>query len=114
MTSHKISVMARRLHRALPPVLLGALFNVLDAGTLRLLCFTTAEPLNTYIFPGALSGMLVEILPFLQSIASDIRDVLGDDSSAFMPMVLFTYALTTFIIGILSSTLAPLYVTSFS
>ncbi|KAJ7118124.1 hypothetical protein C8R44DRAFT_923357 [Mycena epipterygia] len=50
-------------------------------------------------FPGALAGMLVEILPFLQGVASNIRSVLGDDHPGLVPTVMAAYALTSFLTG---------------
>ena len=52
-------------------------------------------------FPGALGAMLIEILPFLRGIGSDIESALGNESPALMPTVMFAYALTSFLIGIL-------------
>lgn len=51
------------------------------------------------LFPGALGAMLIEILPFLQGIGSDIQRDLGDDSPALVPTVMVAYALTSFLIG---------------
>jgi len=53
------------------------------------------------LFPGALGAMLIEILPFLRGIGSDIQRALGDDSPALVPTVMVAYALTSFLIGIL-------------
>ncbi len=53
------------------------------------------------MFPGALGAMLIEILPFLRGIGSDIHRKLGDDSPALIPTVMVAYALTSFLIGIL-------------
>ena len=52
------------------------------------------------LFPGALGAMLIEILPFLRGIGSDIRDVLGDDNPALIPTVMVTYAMTSFLVGL--------------
>lgn len=51
------------------------------------------------LIPGGLGAMLIEILPFLRGIGSDIHHVLGDDSPALIPTVMIAYALTSFIIG---------------
>ena len=51
-------------------------------------------------FPGGLGAMLIEILPFLRGIASDIQRVLGDDNPALVPTVMVAYALTSFLIGV--------------
>lgn len=51
------------------------------------------------LFPGALGAMLIEILPFLRGIGSDLQRALGDDSPALIPTVMFAYALTSFLIG---------------
>lgn len=53
------------------------------------------------LIPGALGAMLIEILPFLRGIGSDIHHVLGDDSPALVPTVMVAYALTSFLIGFL-------------
>ena len=53
------------------------------------------------LIPGALGAMLIEILPFLRNIASDIQRVLGDDNPALVPTVMFAYALTSLMIGAL-------------
>ncbi|KAJ7822227.1 hypothetical protein B0H13DRAFT_2448258 [Mycena leptocephala] len=50
-------------------------------------------------FSGALGGMLIEILPFLRGMASDIRGVLGDDHPGLIPTVMAAYALTSFLTG---------------
>jgi len=50
-------------------------------------------------FPGALGAMLIEILPFLRGVASDIRDALGADNPALVPTVMAAYALTSFLTG---------------
>jgi len=50
-------------------------------------------------FPGALGAMLIEILPFLRGVASDIRSALGDDNPALVPTVFAAYALTSFLTG---------------
>ncbi|KAI5295216.1 hypothetical protein KEM52_002013 [Ascosphaera acerosa] len=50
-------------------------------------------------FPGALGGMLVEVLPFLRALASDIMGELGRDSPKLVPTVVAAYALTSFLIG---------------
>ncbi|KAK0448347.1 sulfate transporter family-domain-containing protein [Desarmillaria tabescens] len=116
-----------RLYRALPSVVLGTLFNVLDTVSTGLLIFPSEEGsngvfqalqiqgLSMYImstilsqvamtlggsrFPGALGAMLIEILPFLRGIGSDIRDVLGPDNPSLVPTVFAAYAMTSFLIG---------------
>lgn len=50
-------------------------------------------------FPGALGAMLIEILPFLRGIATDIRSALGSDNPALVPTVMAAYAMTSFLIG---------------
>ncbi len=50
-------------------------------------------------FPGALGAMLIEILPFLRGIGSDIRDVLGPDNPSLVPTVFAAYAMSSFLIG---------------
>ncbi|KAK7464495.1 hypothetical protein VKT23_006664 [Stygiomarasmius scandens] len=116
-----------RLYRALPSVVLGTLFNILDAVSTGLLVFPKEDGaggafqsmqiqgLSMYIlstilsqlamtlggskFPGALGAMLIEILPFLRGVASDIRSALGDDNPALVPTVFAAYALTSFLTG---------------
>ncbi|THV06496.1 hypothetical protein K435DRAFT_960473 [Dendrothele bispora CBS 962.96] len=117
-----------RLYRALPSVVLGTLFNILDAVSTGLLVLPKEDGgsggafqslqiqgLSMYImstilsqlamtlggskFPGALGAMLIEILPFLRGVASDIRSVLGDDNPALVPTVFAAYALTSFLTG---------------
>lgn len=51
------------------------------------------------LIPGALGAMLIEILPFLRGIGFDIHHVLGDDSPALVPTIMFAYALTSFLVG---------------
>jgi SulP family sulfate permease len=51
-------------------------------------------------FPGALGAMLMEILPFLRGVASNIRDALGDGHPALIPTVMAAYALTSFLTGL--------------
>lgn len=50
-------------------------------------------------FPGAMSTMLIEVLPFLRGAANDIRAVLGDDHPGLIPTVMAVYALTSFLTG---------------
>lgn len=52
-------------------------------------------------FPGALGAMLIEILPFLRGIGSDLQRALGDDSPKLVPTVMVAYTLTSFLIGII-------------
>lgn len=52
------------------------------------------------LFPGALGAMLIEILPFLRGIGSDIQGALADESPAIVPTVMVAYTLTSFMIGI--------------
>ena len=55
--------------------------------------------LHGSLFPGALGAMLIEILPFLRGIGSDLQRALGDDSPKLLPTVMVAYALTSFLIG---------------
>ena len=57
--------------------------------------------LHGSLFPGALGAMLIEILPFLRGIGSDLQRALGDDSPKLLPTVMVAYALTSFLIGII-------------
>lgn len=50
-------------------------------------------------FPGALGAMLIEILPFLRGVGSDLRRTLGDDNPKLVPTVMVAYTLTSFLIG---------------
>ncbi len=58
-----------------------------------------AITLGGSLIPGALGAMLIEILPFLRGIGSDIQHALGDDSPALIPTIMVAYALTSFLIG---------------
>ncbi|PBK96451.1 hypothetical protein ARMGADRAFT_696861 [Armillaria gallica] len=144
-TARWISNTPGRLYRALPSVVLGTLFNVLDTDmnlaiqnlaseahlpalvSTGLLIFPSEEGsngvfqalqiqgLSMYImstilsqvamtlggshFPGALGAMLIEILPFLRGIGSDIRDVLGPDNPSLVPTVFAAYTMSSFLIG---------------
>lgn len=51
------------------------------------------------LFPGALGSMLIEVLPFLRGIASNIQDELGDGHLDLIPTVMAAYALTSFLVG---------------
>lgn len=53
------------------------------------------------LFPGALGAMLIEVLPFMRGVASDIRNGLGDDNPAVVPTVMVAYSLSSILIGIL-------------
>ncbi|KAJ7111714.1 sulfate transporter family-domain-containing protein [Mycena epipterygia] len=50
-------------------------------------------------FPGALGCMLIEILPLLRGVASNIRSALGDEHPGLIPTVMAAYALTSFLTG---------------
>ena len=52
------------------------------------------------LFPGALGAMLIEILPFLRGIGSDLQRALGDDNPKLIPTVMVAYTLTSFLIGV--------------
>ena len=58
-----------------------------------------AMTLGGSLIPGALGAMLIEILPFLRGIGSEIQHALGDDSPALVPTVMVAYALTSFLVG---------------
>ncbi len=51
------------------------------------------------LIPGALGAKLIEILPFLRGIGSDIQHILGDDNPALVPTVMIAYAITSFLVG---------------
>ncbi|KAK2612805.1 hypothetical protein QQS21_001257 [Conoideocrella luteorostrata] len=115
-----------RLSRGLPSVILAVLLNALDAASTGLLVFPSAQQspafanlqvqaMSIYImstimsqlvmtlggslFPGALGSMLIEVLPFVRGIATDIQGRLGADSPKLLPTVLAAYAITSFLIG---------------
>ncbi|KAJ7704782.1 sulfate transporter family-domain-containing protein [Mycena rosella] len=138
-SSRFVATLPTRLYRALPAVILGTLFNILDTGKLlfapwyllwrislaavagivyvyhevlhtflvALLALTTPSTLTSQLamtlggsrFPGALGAMLIEILPFLRGVATEIRSVLGDDHPGLIPTVMAAYALTSFLTG---------------
>ncbi|KAJ7908503.1 sulfate transporter family-domain-containing protein [Mycena leptocephala] len=123
-SSRFLSTLPIRLYRALPAVILATLINVLDAVSTAILVFPleygafrslqlpglsmfimstltsqVAMTLGGSRFSGALGGMLIEILPFLRGMASDIRGVLGDDHPGLIPTVMAAYALTSFLTG---------------
>lgn len=116
----------RRLYKGLPSVLLAILLNTLDAASTGLLVFPSSQEgpvfahlqvqaMSIYIvstitsqltmtlggslFPGALGSMLIEVLPFLRGIATDIQGVLGRDSPNLLPTVVAAYAMTSFLVG---------------
>lgn len=60
------------------------------------------------LFPGALGAMLIEVLPFMRGVASDIRNALGDDNPAVVPTVMVAYAMSSFLIGIVFLVLGAL------
>lgn len=60
------------------------------------------------LFPGALGAMLIEVLPFMRGVASDIRNALGDDNPAVVPTVMVAYSLSSFLIGIVFLVLGAL------
>ncbi|KAJ6559830.1 sulfate transporter family-domain-containing protein [Mycena capillaripes] len=123
-SSKFISTLPVRLYRALPAVILGTLINVLDTVSTGILLFPTEDGvfrslqlqgLSMFIvsgltsqlamtaggsrFPGALGAMLIEILPFLRGVATDIRAALGDTHPGLIPTVMAAYALTSFLTG---------------
>ncbi|KAF3490577.1 sulfate transporter [Arthroderma uncinatum] len=116
-----------KIAEGVPSVILGVLLNALDAASTGLLVFPSAqegpafanlqvEAMSLYImstitsqlamtlggslFPGALGSMLIEILPFLRGIASDIQGVLGEESPKLLPTVLAAYSLTSILVGV--------------
>ncbi|KAJ6465548.1 sulfate transporter family-domain-containing protein [Mycena vitilis] len=123
-SSRFFSTLPVRLYRALPAVILGSLFNILDTISIGILVFPATDGafralqlqgLSMFImstlasqvvmtlggsgFPGALGAMLMEILPFLRGVANDIRGALGDDHPGLIPTVMAAYALTSFFTG---------------
>ncbi|KAJ7183837.1 hypothetical protein C8R46DRAFT_520095 [Mycena filopes] len=113
-----------QLYHALPAVILGTLFNILDTVSIGILLFPATDGvfktlqlqgLSMFVmstltsqiamtlggsrFPGALGAMLMEILPFLRGAANDIRSALGDDHPGLIPTVMAAYALTSFMTG---------------
>ncbi|KAJ3167835.1 hypothetical protein HDU87_001428 [Geranomyces variabilis] len=114
-----------RAYRASPAVVLGLLFNLLDASSSSLLLFPADVPgfqglggnavcmylLSTIIcqfvfalggskFPGAAGSMLIEILPFMHSMATTLSQRLGPDSPQLLPTVMVAYALSSLLLGI--------------
>ena len=116
----------KRLYQGLPSVVLAVLLNTLDAASTGLLVFPSAQQgpafadlqvqaMSIYImstitsqltmslggslFPGALGSMLIEVLPFLRGIATDIQGSLGQDSPRLLPTVVAAYAMTSFLIA---------------
>ncbi|KAJ7183788.1 hypothetical protein C8R46DRAFT_1344499 [Mycena filopes] len=123
-SSKFVTTFPTRLYRALPAVILGTLFNILDTVSIGILLFPATDGvfktlqlqgLSMFImstltsqiamtlggsrFPGALGAMLMEILPFLRGVANDIRGALGDDHPGLVPTVMAAYALTSFLTG---------------
>ncbi|KAJ7698325.1 hypothetical protein B0H17DRAFT_1328630 [Mycena rosella] len=118
-----ISASLSRLYRGLPAVLLGTLFTALHTVAFGTLIFPPAngfralelQGISMYIistlssqlvltfggsrFRGGLCGMLVEVLPFIRGLATDIRGAIGDDHPGLVPTVMAAYALTSFLIG---------------
>ncbi|KAF7374161.1 Sulfate transporter [Mycena sanguinolenta] len=119
-----VSSLPTRLYRALPAVILGFLFNILDAVSTGILLFPNddrafrslqLQGLSMYImstltsqlvmtlggsrFPGAMGTTLIEIFPFLRGIAIDIRGALGDNHPGLIPTVMAAYALTSILTG---------------
>ncbi|CAK5266843.1 unnamed protein product [Mycena citricolor] len=115
-----------RLYRALPAVFMSTLFNVLDAVSTGILIFPTDDSvfralqlqgaalyiMSTIIsqlvislggskFHGGAGSMLLEILPFLRGVATDIREVLGEEHPGLIPTVMAAYALSSFLTGAL-------------
>ncbi|KAI5305011.1 hypothetical protein KEM56_005505 [Ascosphaera pollenicola] len=125
----------KRILRGLPSVLLAVMLNTLDASSAGLLVFPPvqespafgnlqAQAVAIYVmstivsqlvltlggskFPGALGGMLVEVLPFLRALASDIQGVMGKDNPKLVPTVVVAYAMTSVLIGLAFSILGLL------
>ncbi|KAJ6459190.1 hypothetical protein C8R47DRAFT_1226728 [Mycena vitilis] len=124
-SSRFASTLPVRLYRALPAVILGTLINVLDTVSAGILIFPSEDGafhslqlqgLSMYIistltsqlvmtlggsrFLGGVGAMLIEILPFLRGIASDIRGALGDNHPALVPTVMAAYALSSLLTGV--------------
>lgn len=114
---------AKKLKGSLPAITLGILLNTLDAASTGLLIFPgdgsfgelqmqgmaiylmstimcqLALTLGGSRFPGSMGSMLIEILPFLRGIATDISKSLGHGNPALIPTVMAAYALTSFLVG---------------
>ncbi|KAF7289697.1 Sulfate transporter [Mycena chlorophos] len=127
--SKAVSSLPARLYRALPSVILGTLFNVLD--TYGLLQYRPAcyySPNDNAVFqavqiqgmsmlivsnitsqvtmslggsriPGAVGAMLIEILPLLRNVTNDIQTALGPAHPGLLPTVVVAYALTSLLTG---------------
>ena len=59
-------------------------------------------------FPGAFSSMLVEVLPLLRKIASDLQSTMGEDNEGLVPTALVAYALCSLLMGAIFFVLAVL------
>lgn len=46
-----------------------------------------------------MGSLLIEILPFLRGMATDIQNKLGDDHPNVLPTVMAAYAMASFLIG---------------
>ncbi|KAF7327188.1 hypothetical protein MKEN_00295900 [Mycena kentingensis (nom. inval.)] len=120
-----LAALPARLYRALPAVILGTIMNALDTVSSGVLIFPSEDAafhslqlqgLSMFLmsnvlgqlvmtlggsrFPGGFCAMLIEILPFLRGIATDIHAALGGgDHPALIPTVMAAYALTSFLTG---------------
>lgn len=107
-------------------VLLGFLSNVLDAASMGLLVFPAngamfeglqAQSIAMFVasivvcqavfvlggtnFSQSQGSMLVEVLPFMQNIATKLATVITDDKDALLATVVVAYALSALVLGIL-------------
>ncbi|KAJ7612256.1 sulfate transporter family-domain-containing protein [Roridomyces roridus] len=123
-SSRFIQGLPARLYRALPAVILGSLFNILDAVSIGVLIFPSAEGvfrtlqlqgLSMFImstivsqvvmtaggsrFAGGIGATLIEIFPFLRGVATDIIGALGDGHPGLIPTVMAAYAVMSFLTG---------------
>ena len=114
-----------RIRKGAPAVVLGVLLNTLAASS-GLLVFPSAQKAPAFgslqvqamsifimstivsqltltlggsLFPGALGSMLIEALPLLRKVASDIQDSTGKDSPQLIPTVLAAFVLTSLLVG---------------
>lgn len=107
-------------------VLLGFLMNVLDAASMGLLVFPAngamfeglqAQSIAMFVasivicqtvfvlggtnFSQSQGSMLVEVLPFMQNIATKLSNVITDDRDALLATIVVAYALSALVLGAL-------------
>lgn len=111
---------------AYPAIVLGVLINILDAASTGLLVFPTdgvafqglqAQSIAIFTtstvicqtvfvlggsnFSQAQGAMLIEVLPFMQTMASKLSSLIKDDREALLATVVTSYVLSSLILGTL-------------